>query len=286
MAKTAKQIIVIKVDKGFGNQHEFPIASGETIYEGTISVIGSDGYLYNLDSTAVPGTRLPVIVAEDTANVDGEAATTNAGSISGDLEEKSDKAGDKTVRRCYIDGFFKMTFSAITQSDVGKIVYATDNYTLDESQNSGCKIGTLMTYLSSTSGYVALNTYYNPSGIIKTKFALTAATTTAGGDVISWANPTGENIIINDVILDVTTKTSGAATMDVGVAANGSTSSDTLIDEIDIGSAAIVASCHTAPGTNGGADRKVTSSQYITGTPSASAAGLVGTCTILYWIHE
>lgn len=285
MAVTIEKIIEIKPDQ-VGNMHPFPVASGETIYGGTFAVVDNDGYLRNLSSTYVYEARLVVIVADESDNADGPAATTSAGGMSGSLEQGTDPAGDKTIRHCYVDGTFLATFTAIAQNDLGKTVYASDNYTVDETQDAAVKIGSLRTYLSATSGWFALNAFSQHDGLIKAKFALIAGTTTTGGDVISWINPTLENIIVENVIIDATTAASGAANIDVGVAADGTTSSNTLIDGADIGTAAIVASCHNAAGTSGGADRKMTSTQYITGTPSATAAGLVGTCTVLYRYSE
>ena len=108
------------------------------------------------------------------------------------------------------------------------------------------------------------------------KGAIIAATTTSGGDAISLANPFGERAIIDDVFLDVTTPATGAATMDVGVAADGTTSSDTLLDAADVGTAAIIANNVDHKGVNGGKGRAWSASQFITATPSATLAGLVG----------
>lgn len=285
MAVTIEKIIDIKPDQ-IGNMHPFPVASGETIYGGTLAVVDNDGYLRNLSSTYVYEARLVVIVADGSDNENGPAATTSAGGVSGALELGTGPAGDKTIRSCYVDGTFLATFTAIAQSDVGKTIFANDNFTLDESQNASVKVGSLRTYLSATAGWFALNAFTQHDGIIKAKFALVAGTSTTGGDVISWANPTGEVIIVENVILDVTTQASGAPTLDVGVAANGATTSDTIIDGVDIGTAPIVASAINAPGTDGGADRKMTGTQYITGTPSSTAAALVGSCVVLYRYHE
>lgn len=114
--------------------------------------------------------------------------------------------------------------------------------------------------------------------------ALVAGTTTTGGDVISIANPEGADLKITRVLVDVTTAATGAANMDVGVAANGTTSADTLLDGIDIGTAAAMFdnADATDQGTNGKASRTWGSTQYVTGTPSATAAGLVGYVYIEY----
>lgn len=121
------------------------------------------------------------------------------------------------------------------------------------------------------------------SQIVKVaKVALIAGTGTSGGEVLAWANPEGATILVTDFIIDVTTQATGAATADVGIAANGTTSADTLLDGVDIGAAPIVANNIDNKGTNGGRSLKMTSSQYITATPSATAAGLVGFAYIYY----
>lgn len=114
------------------------------------------------------------------------------------------------------------------------------------------------------------------------KVALTAGTTTTGGDVLSLANPEGVDLIITRFILNVTTAATGAANADAGVAADGTTSSDTLLDGVDIGTAAAIFDNFDDQGTNGQSVLLWGSSQYITVTPSATAAGLVGYAYIEY----
>lgn len=266
-----------------GNTWHFPVANSETIYGGTLAVVEKTGYLKNLTSTTAKQARIVVLVADDSANATGPAATTAAGSISGSYEEGSAVSGDKTVRVCYTKGKVLLTFTAIAQSDVGKTVYATDNYTVDESFSGGVKIGTLVTYVSATSGWVDLNSYYNADGTIMFKGSLTAATGTTGGAVLSWANPTGENILVEELFLDITTGSTGAATVDFGVG-SAAESKDTLIDGAAT-SLVRVRSITADKGTNG-RPNKATSTQYVTGTASATLAGLVGTYTIIYRIWE
>lgn len=281
MAVTAQKVINMK---GQGEPVAFPVKSGETIYKGTLAVVGADGYLYDMDSSAAPAARIVVVVADETANTSGPAATTSSGSISGTNEIASAVAGDKTVRYCYTKGQYELTFTAIAQSDVGKVVYATDNYTLDESMTAGVKVGTLTTYISATSGWVDLNAFYQSDGTILYKGNMTAATSAAAGGVISWANPTGENILIELMYIDITTGSTGAATLDIGVAANGSTSADTLIDGCTASLAKVISNV-VGGGTNGRMC-KASSTQYVTGTASATIAGLVGTYGVVYRLWE
>lgn len=289
MAKTIENKPRVK-NNSLGDLKAIPVASGETIYQGTLAAVGIDGLLYNLDSAAIPVSRTVVYVSDQTANVSpiaaGPAATTADGSISS-VGKASADAGDKTVRLCYSQAIVQMTATSIGQDDLFQTMYATDNFTMDESPIAGIAIGSLVVYESATSGWVELNTFYKQDGIVTYKAVLIAATTTTGGDVISWANPTGETIIVTDLIVDVTTAATGTPTIDAGVAADGTTTSATMYDAVAVGAAAILFS---ATSGNGGTDgqfvRKMTSTQYITMTPSASAAGIVGTYEVNYKIWK
>lgn len=117
------------------------------------------------------------------------------------------------------------------------------------------------------------------------KVALTAADDTTAGGVLSIANPEGADLIIpsGGLVLDITTGSDGAAAVDAGIAANGTTSSDTLIDGASVASAAVLDNAASA-GTNGG-PVKWGASQYLTITASADATGLVGNAYIS-WVRE
>ena len=101
---------------------------------------------------------------------------------------------------------------------------------------------------------------------------LTAATVTTGGAVASIANPFGAACVITRAFLRVTTGSTGAATVDIGVAANGTTTSDTLIDGQSVQTAGLLSTA----GTNGATPREWGASQFVTVTASATLAGLVG----------
>lgn len=59
---------------------------------------------------------------------------------------------------------------------------------------------------------------------------------TAGG-VLAIENTSGLDRIVTQVILDVTTQSTAAATVDVGIAADGTTSNAQLMDGIAVGAA-------------------------------------------------
>ena len=282
MAKTAEQIIDFKPA---GDQYAFPVANGETIYGGTIACIDDDGYLRNLSSTYAPQAKLVVFVADQSGQNEGTpTATSAAGSVSGALERGSAISGDKTVRLCYVSGLVRCTFTSIAQAQIGKTVYATDNFTVDEAQNSGVKIGTLITYIDADEGWIDLNKFYQHDGSIFWKQAISA--TSGGGGLFNILNPTGATIVIERCALDITTASSTVSTIDVGVAATG-TSDDSLIDGIAASATGLFDNI-TDAGTNGGATVKCTSAQYITGTFSsaASAKSLAGSVGIWYRYFE
>lgn len=110
------------------------------------------------------------------------------------------------------------------------------------------------------------------------KIALTGSISTTG-TFASIANPHGTNLIILNRYLSVTTQSTGACTLDIGVAANSTTSSDTLIDGLSVASTGFLSTA----GTNGAAGRTWSPTQCVTVTEaSGDAAGLVGTLYIEY----
>jgi len=110
---------------------------------------------------------------------------------------------------------------------------------------------------------------------------LTAATVTTGGAVLALANPEGRDIVVTRLILNIATASSGAATVDAGIAADAVTSNDTLIDGKSVATAGIFDNIEDQ-GTNGKSAVKWGSGQYLTITASATLAGLVGEAIIDY----
>lgn len=108
---------------------------------------------------------------------------------------------------------------------------------------------------------------------------------TAGG-VLSWANPEASAIIIDKIVVDVTTVSTGACTMDFGTTAvSATTTSDNLIDALDTNSAIITADNITDKGTNGKSRQKLASGKWVTGSKaSGAAAGTVGFAYIHYTV--
>jgi len=285
MSVTINKEIIYKEPTGL---IAIPVKSGEKIYKGTLVAIGKDGYLYNLDSDACKEALMVGIVADDSANRTPQATTAN-GSISGSFVEGSAIAGDKTVRLVYTKGIFKMTFTSITQAMVGQVMYATDNYTIDNVQTAGIPVGTLVGYISATEGYLALNEFFAGETKIL-KLALTAAKDSTVGGVLQLANPLGRTLLVESLILDITTApTDTSAGIDAGIAANASTNGDNLIDGLVLASAGVYNNINNG-GTNGKAYQKWNSTQYLNISSVVSThydlTGLVGIATIKYRIFE
>jgi hypothetical protein len=256
--------------KNEGEVTAFAVASGETIYQGSLVGINASGYLVNITAANANTIKLVGVVQDGSAN-STPAATSANGSISGGLNVSSAIAGDKTVRNVWLSGQFLLTFTSIAQANVGSTVYASDNYTVDETL-TGARVGTLVTYISATSGWVDLNKFARDGG-----FVITGALTAAGGAgvVLNVANPYGSALLVEEFLLNITTKSTGAATGDFGIAATG-VSSDILLDGTNLETTGYH-SIGVNGGTNGKYGRVWASTTFITGTGSAATTGLVGT---------
>lgn len=114
------------------------------------------------------------------------------------------------------------------------------------------------------------------------RVALTATAATTGGAVAAWQNPEAGAILITNVVLDVTTQSTGAAALDVGTTAtNATTSSDTLLDGVSVAAAGTFDNV-TDKGTNGKSRQRLASGKWVTVTGSADTAGLVGFLYVYY----
>lgn len=113
------------------------------------------------------------------------------------------------------------------------------------------------------------------------KVALTAAAGTTAGAVLSLANPEGASLIVTRLVLDITTAGPASTTVDAGIAADGTTSADNLIDAGPVSAIGVIDNIEDG-GTNGQAVFKWTSTQFLTITASAALTGLVGNAYIEY----
>lgn len=119
----------------------------------------------------------------------------------------------------------------------------------------------------------------------KGAYVVDLADADAVGGVLKLANPEGADLIITRLILNVTTASTAACTVDAGVAANGTTNADNLLDGLDVNTAAGVFDNIENQGTNGKSAVKWGSSQYLNiSKASGAAAGLVGKAYI-QWVR-
>jgi len=132
------------------------------------------------------------------------------------------------------------------------------------------------------------------NGFIHVVKVALAAVATAGG-CFSWANPETGSIIIHRVIVDVTTISTGAATLDIGTTAtNATTLSDNMLDGLDVhsgtgcfdGSYTSLLDGGVANGTNGRGSQKLATGKWLTGSSVGGSAltGLVGNVYIYYTV--
>ena len=115
------------------------------------------------------------------------------------------------------------------------------------------------------------------------KVAIAGVSATTGGALFAWANPENATIIIDRLQIDITTKSTGAAAVDFGVAADATTSSDNLIDGVDLNAAIGVFDNITDKGTNGKSRQLLAAGKWVTGSRASGAvAGLAGYAYIFY----
>jgi hypothetical protein len=91
-------------------------------------------------------------------------------------------------------------------------------------------------------------------------------------------------VLIERVVVHVTTVATAACTLDIGTTATSAvTSSDTLLDGLDVNSAAGVFDNITDKGSNGKSRQTLASGKWITASKASGAtAGLVGYAYIQY----
>lgn len=125
-----------------------------------------------------------------------------------------------------------------------------------------------------------------PGNRVIAKVALTAGNTNAYA--FAWQNPEASKIVVERVLVRLATA-GGTATsvLDVGVVANATSTSDTLIDGLDLNTTGLFDNI-VDKGTNGKArqlvDEKGGTNDYVTGKILvANAAAVVGDVYIVYF---
>jgi hypothetical protein len=105
-----------------------------------------------------------------------------------------------------------------------------------------------------------------------------------GGGIGAWQNPEGQAIVIGRVEVYGTTPATAACTLDAGTTpTSAATSSDNLIDGLDINATAGGFDNVTDKGTNGKSRQALASGKWVTFSRATGAsAGFVGTAYIHY----
>ena len=107
---------------------------------------------------------------------------------------------------------------------------------------------------------------------------------TSGGGVVSLANPFGRPVVVTGVALSITTASTGASTIDVGIAAGATTSADNLIDGRSGATIGTFASGGADAGTNGKSAQVWGTTQFLTASQASGAvAGLAGKLVIKFY---
>lgn len=121
MAVTANQ--VVKRQGRDGKLAAIGVAASKIIYEGTAVFLDAGG---------------------DATDVKVDANTVFAGIAREQVDNSSGADGDKTVE-VWTDGDFELTIAGtLADSEIGTAVYATDNYTFNQTSTSNVAIGKLM----------------------------------------------------------------------------------------------------------------------------------------------
>lgn len=105
-----------------------------------------------------------------------------------------------------------------------------------------------------------------------------AGGTDTGGGLGAWRNPEAVSILITGLVIDVTTVATAACTVDAGTTATSAvTSSDNLIDGLDVNAAIVTADNITDKGSNGKSRQKLAAGKWVTfSRASGASAGLAG----------
>jgi hypothetical protein len=130
-------------------------------------------------------------------------------------------------------------------------------------------------YVQNLAGTIVQEFPSNTVGLMVYKLAV-AGGAGSSGVFASAANPFGYDVVITSAVLDVTTQSSGAATVDIGVGADATTSNDGLIDGLSVAAAGIFNN-EDGAGTNGRSAQRWTSSTFLNvAEASGDVSGLVG----------
>lgn len=165
MAVTANQV----VKRQDGCRASLPVYQSNTLYEGTLAFVNSTGY--GVGST-------------------GSGVNAFAGVVVTEADNASGASGDVKVE-LHREGVFQLVGSGFTQADVGKLVYATDNFTIgvSGSASGAVCIGKCVGYVSTTKLLVELI----PAGAEAGVFDTLSLNTSITSPLVVFNGATGAN---------------------------------------------------------------------------------------------
>jgi len=111
------------------------------------------------------------------------------------------------------------------------------------------------------------------------RISITLTANASAGVLGSWQNTTGRDLLVVNRGIKVATTSTGAATVDAGIAATAVTN-DTLIDGQALNGLSANTVVQTA-GTNGALMRVIPAGYYVTAFGSADTTGLVATFELI-----
>ncbi len=155
--------------------------------------------------------------------------------------------------------------------------YGTTSGLIITRGGSGWIVGTLGSGLAYSNGVFA--------PVIKTATVpLAGVVATTGGAIATWQPTEGGPVVLLRCIVNVTTKSTGAANLSVGQGSSATTSYTNLITASDVGTAVILLDSLTLQAAAVAAQALLMPAvNYVTFTGSADTSGLVGSALIQYW---
>ena len=131
MAVSANQLI----SRQAGEKIRYPVAASTHIYQGTL-VFEAGGYADDDTATgANPFVGVAIAEADNSSGANGAV----------DVE-------------VWAEGVFELVGSGFAQTDVGSLVYASDNYTVTTTSTSNSIIGRIVEFVSATKVRVKIET--------------------------------------------------------------------------------------------------------------------------------
>lgn len=207
-------------------------------------------------------------------------------------------AQDETLYESFSGGTGHAVSDVISLSDGTTVTVNAETsgvvtqFTVSSGASTGAKAGDSLGQSSTTGsgtgfvltlgvGNVSARLIVVTSSAMERTVRLPLATSDAAAGLVSWQNPYGIAVVV-EILIDLTTSATGAHTADFGQAATA-VLSDTLVDGVDLGTAAGLFSSSDDQGTNGRTFRRIAAGEFVTGsTATGTAAGLVGNVLIRF----